>query len=1259
MSSLSAGLVQISNGSDVIINGTTGSGVASLQASNVTVSGTISASHVNVNYLSVGDSIDVSGNITVGGNVTVQGTVYVDRDLGVDGNIYVDGSGSSVYNLDVTNNVSSNSIVATNLTVNNTITYNTLEVTGSMVIDSSANIGGNLGVGGNLTVAGDLQTTGDELVLGDLTVNGVLNSTSGFSVDVSGNVSIPAQLNVTGSANLGSSLYVTNGLAVNENVSIEQNQSVLQNEYVGNDLFVGNELQMDASGTIVTLNSTQLESLVQISESIQFNYGLQGLNMWPAQYPFNTGAFAGIVQFDKLMTVDLDGSISSTNLAKFQPKATWTKEEITNVYPSMYHTYATPDTIHNSIQVAATGTTTAINEQLRAVQVSGPQLNANNVYFNYNGFDEVGFDSSGLEFTFSPLQKFRYIDSSLNSFQVEVAEYNPSLDIRNRCQYSIFVPSTTTTYNVHVSDVSGGASVTVTPFAEKVDVKLFKDRLAQYGQLSTVTGKYGMYSLLDTSNWDFTDVSGTTIEADINKVVAASVDASGNSIRNTKIDYTDQYGQVWNFKQITYMDTDLTGLQTINVPGIGNFFGVYTRNLPVGSNIVPVDSSGAVYINGIFNFRYRDREYTRVCHGSKINYLDADFNVINEVPLLDNQFYNSPSSIPSLPATFDGNNIFGAPFEIVEHYPQQSNISTVVLQLDLSGGLPIPTTDASGNAGYKISMYPESDTKIYQHNQTYEGTPFQQKTEFGYCMPFSGHYDKFLDTTKTNLVYVPSTNEDVNPGGHITGDIFYVVPRLLNIPDKTNPDFYDTSGDGYPIVYVGTNLTLTFVPDLTIGFGVINYNHILSRDGVTGKYYDTSGALINNTSTGLATGQTLKITQFNVYTVTPSKNLVLTKDNNITIQIKSNNLLDGIIYNASVQFTPFVANPNWLVSNYLSSTDLSGHTSIKDVSGNYLLVSPFQMTFAYWDISCPFLPGSVSGRTYFQPIFNRGDLGPSIHPAYLSLPNAKDPETGAPKNNKTIISYQHNYACTPYVNSYQERAKQGINAGIQSTFYEKETAAFTSPWNSFGFTLQPIFGVSDGSNCTFDRISETGLSNTVFQRINNFKVTSTGFATHEVPVKMVSKANDGRFLLENLVFLTTAGSITNTAGIYNDQVTVIDSAGVKTPFMDYICGPQGIFFEPAYWTIDSSGIYRANRPAILADFGYTPFQNTVSMFNVFYGIYGSGQYYSARFGTLLPGVTKPTTWPSEFRKQLILANRPKKNKIHTQFLFQNSANISC
>jgi hypothetical protein len=42
-----------------------------------------------------------------------------------------------------------------------------------------------------------------------------------------------------------------------------------------------------------------------------------------------------------------------------------------------------------------------------------------------------------------------------------------------------------------------------------------------------------------------------------------------------------------------------------------------------------------------------------------------------------------------------------------------------------------------------------------------------------------------------------------------------------------------------------------------------------------------------------------------------------------------------------------------------------------------------------------------------------------------------------------------------------------------------------------------------------------------------------------------------------------------------------------------------------------------------------------------------------------PFVANPTTWPSEFRKQLILANRPKKNKVHTQFLFQNSANVSC
>jgi hypothetical protein len=243
MSYLSAAKVDVTNGT-VIINGTTGSGIANLEATKINVDGTVTATTLNVDYLTITSGFDVSGNLGIGGSLTVLGPSDFNGLVTAPVGVSVTGV-TTVDTLDITDSITLGTLDVTTLNVTGSATINDVNVTGtvtapSLIVDTLETVNG--------TVTAESITSG-----------------AGFSVDVSGNVEIPALLNVTGSVWMGNGLYVDGSFVGNQDVNVNSSMTVLENEYVGNDLFVGNALQMQITDTSsIYLTGAKLYALLAL-----------------------------------------------------------------------------------------------------------------------------------------------------------------------------------------------------------------------------------------------------------------------------------------------------------------------------------------------------------------------------------------------------------------------------------------------------------------------------------------------------------------------------------------------------------------------------------------------------------------------------------------------------------------------------------------------------------------------------------------------------------------------------------------------------------------------------------------------------------------------------------------------------------------------------------------------------------------------------------------------------------------------------------
>jgi hypothetical protein len=219
-SSISAAYVRVNNGTVTIID-TSSSGVASLSASTVSLpTGTLTASNVNVNYLTINNSlsytsVDISGNLKVDGSSSFVGAVT--------------GGTLNLTTLTATGTITAPTVNTTTLTATNATVTGTATVT-------TANVSGTLS-------AVNTNVSGTETV-NALLVTGRIDSSSGFAIDVSGNVTVPKTLNVNNSLNVSNNMTVSGNLVANESVSIIGNLDVSGSEYVGNQLAVNGQLRL-------------------------------------------------------------------------------------------------------------------------------------------------------------------------------------------------------------------------------------------------------------------------------------------------------------------------------------------------------------------------------------------------------------------------------------------------------------------------------------------------------------------------------------------------------------------------------------------------------------------------------------------------------------------------------------------------------------------------------------------------------------------------------------------------------------------------------------------------------------------------------------------------------------------------------------------------------------------------------------------------------------------------------------------------------
>ena len=230
MSYLSAAKVDVTNGT-VIINGTTGSGIANFEATKINVDGTVTATTLNVNYLTINNGFDVSGNLGIGGSLTVLGPSVFNGLVTAPVGVSVTGV-TTVDTLDITDSITLGTLDVTTLNVTGSATINDVNVTGTVTAPS-------------------------------LTAESI-TSGAGFSVDVSGNVVIPALLNVDGSVWMGNDLSVDGSFVGNQDMNVNS-MTVLENEYVGHDLFVGNALEMHITDTSsIYLTGAKLYALLAL-----------------------------------------------------------------------------------------------------------------------------------------------------------------------------------------------------------------------------------------------------------------------------------------------------------------------------------------------------------------------------------------------------------------------------------------------------------------------------------------------------------------------------------------------------------------------------------------------------------------------------------------------------------------------------------------------------------------------------------------------------------------------------------------------------------------------------------------------------------------------------------------------------------------------------------------------------------------------------------------------------------------------------------
>lgn len=1018
----------------------------------------------------------------------------------------------------------------------------------------------------------------------------------------------------------------------------------------GNIAVAGNLALTTGTMTLGTtsLTGTQLATIealpYDMANSNQFNQGLKGLNMYTLG--------GNVTPYTGNVTVNCppNRTYTSVQIADLQKKNTFTVDE-TKVYPPLYNMNRNPETnyMYSSEDML-------INEKRTQPVLSYPYTS---VGFNFNGLDSSGF--------YSPAQTFTYVDASGVSFpNTTISEPSPVCDTRNRCTWPIYVPGTTTSYSVHVNDVSGW-SMTVTPFAAPMDVKLMKDRMSQYFNLDDVAAGYGMYSIKDSS-MNYLRCTAPQ-KAIIDELVNAQIDSSLNTIRNTTMSLTAPGGDVMNFKYSTYADAELDIMDggARCSPTSGNSFGVVWRPIAVGGHYVPPDASGAVYISAMVNYRYREREYTRVCHGSLIHYLDAYKVVIKSYPILDNQFYNCPpTNIKELPKSFDGlispnaqgNHGVGTSFMMMEHLPQHTLKTTINLQLDTSGGAVVSALDASNNPGYLMNVIPDSGTVVYVRNQDYtKGTNvYYRVRQHAYQMVFGGHFDKDLDMNKTRLVYTPSTRV-------ISGDIFYVKPRLLSIPDSTNPDYQ--SVNGWPCVYVGINVTIYLTSDFAVAFGNINTHYVLTRSLTTGLYLDTSGGY---------TG-TPAVTTKKLYGIA-SAVFDDSKDADLSLHISQNDNSDGMYFQGKGEYNCLIANPAWMQLDAWCRAGV-------DASGGTAMFTPkFNLTQALYDSSSTHF-GGMSGRDYYSATYKLGvDQGPSI------VPNTY--------NAASWVVYDNDVAAVNFTQSGRSYAQTTIeNNVIQSYFYEKVTGGMISPWNSFQYNIDYTNGVpisaDTSGNPTLDASGNpmwtpcggnfnvrfgTTYANLYIDQALNYKVVATGFPGWEVPVKLVTPQSDKGYYIMNASY-RNCESQQVPGGLYINENYVIDASNHWIPFLDMQAGPNGVFFESKYWTVDTSGLYPTgsgylmNRQAMVDDFGYD------NVYNIYYT--HTCSYFSLYMSSLPPSTnncknpnplvplptnpgynnTKMPLLPDYIRKAVILASRVTKNKQYRQYASATNVATNC
>ena len=268
---------------------------------------------VNIDDLTVNDSLSVSGTVSVNasggytlcgnskiigltthtGNYDLVGGLQVENSASVGGTLTVSGNTDLNQNLQVSGNtsiggalsVSGITTLGSNLNVSGSLSLNGSSIlSGAVQAKTNVSVGQNLDVGNNASVGGTLTVTGNTSVDGGLTVSGATNIKNTLTVSgvadlnqnlqVSGNTQLSGTLQVTGESEFQSKIN-TNFISSSGQLQVDGTTSLKSSLYVSGATSLHSFLDVRTNthigGTLCVGGNTQLKGNASVGGTLGVN----------------------------------------------------------------------------------------------------------------------------------------------------------------------------------------------------------------------------------------------------------------------------------------------------------------------------------------------------------------------------------------------------------------------------------------------------------------------------------------------------------------------------------------------------------------------------------------------------------------------------------------------------------------------------------------------------------------------------------------------------------------------------------------------------------------------------------------------------------------------------------------------------------------------------------------------------------------------------------------------------------------------------